>query len=153
MIHKIIHSLHLYKNHDEFYQEGLIALWEASERFNPDKGSFANYAYTYIKGRMLSELTEARKFEERTVFPDELFWETVEDLQPLCPAILDQLGDCWQKLTANQQKWLYYTAAYDLSIREIAERENVSLSAVKNWRKGARTKLRQSWECQSGGPT
>ncbi|WP_396106266.1 sigma factor-like helix-turn-helix DNA-binding protein [Cytobacillus firmus] len=32
---------------------------------------------------------------------------------------------------------------YGLSVREIAEKERVSLSAVKNWRHGAREKLKK----------
>ncbi|MFK4998640.1 sigma factor [Bacillus sp. N9] len=28
----------------------MIALWEAKQRFDPDKGRFSTYAYSYIKG-------------------------------------------------------------------------------------------------------
>jgi RNA polymerase sigma factor (sigma-70 family) len=48
MIHKIIKPLHM----DEFYQTGLIGLWEAAHAFDVRKGSFSNYAYTCIKGKM-----------------------------------------------------------------------------------------------------
>ncbi|MDP4171531.1 MAG: sigma factor, partial [Bacillota bacterium] len=50
MIHKIMNTLHIFKNKEEFYQLGLIALWEANERFDPQKGSFTTFAYSYIKG-------------------------------------------------------------------------------------------------------
>ena len=40
MIYSIIHSLGIYKNQDEFYQIGLISLWEASQQFDEQKGLF-----------------------------------------------------------------------------------------------------------------
>ncbi|GHI00006.1 sigma-70 family RNA polymerase sigma factor [Neobacillus kokaensis] len=143
MIHKIISSLHIYKNKDEFYQDSLIALWKARQRFDPEKGSFTNYAYTYIKGTLLMGLRNSSKEEERKICPKEEFWELLEDPSVSIRRIVsDRLGDfdC-QNLTENQRKWLYYTVHYGLSIKEIADQENVSLSAVKGWRAGARAKL------------
>jgi DNA-directed RNA polymerase specialized sigma24 family protein len=35
-----------------------------------------------------------------------------------------------------------YTALRDFSVKEIAEIEKVSVSAVKNWRAGAREKMK-----------
>ncbi|MBV7509511.1 sigma-70 family RNA polymerase sigma factor [Bacillus sp. sid0103] len=142
MLHKIMHSLHLYKNHEDFYQHSLIALWEASQRFDPNKGSFTNYAYTYIKGFLLMELKKSTQDQERYVQPDEQFWDLAVDScldNPLQEEIL--LSYC-RTLTPNQKKWLLYTVCDDLSVKEIAELEKVSLSAVKSWRSGAREKVR-----------
>lgn len=142
MLHKIMNSLHLYKNHDEFYQHSLIALWEASQGFDPNKGSFTNYAYTYIKGCLLMELKKLHQDHERDVHPDEQFWDLVEDSfsdDPLQNEIL--LSYC-ETLTPNQKKWLLYTVCDHLTIKEIAELEKVSLSAVKSWRSGAREKVK-----------
>ena len=60
MIHSIIHSLHIYKDHDDFYQIGLIALWNASENFDEEKGKFSTYAYSFIKGRILTHLKKEK---------------------------------------------------------------------------------------------
>ncbi|MCM3117734.1 sigma-70 family RNA polymerase sigma factor [Neobacillus sp. MER 74] len=143
MLHKIINSLHLYKNHDEFYQHSLIALWEASQRFDPNKGSFTNYAYTYIKGCLLMELKKAHQDHERNVHPGEEFWDLVEDSHSDDPLQKETLLTYCETLTPNQQKWLLYTVRDQLSIKEIAELENVSPSAVKSWRSGAREKLKK----------
>jgi DNA-directed RNA polymerase len=142
MLHKIIQSLHLYKDKGEFYQHSLIALWEASQRFDPQKGSFTNYAYTYIKGFLLMELKKSHLDQERYVYPDEEFWDHVEDSywdDPLQREIL--LSYC-TTLTPNQKKWLLYTMCDRLSIKEIAKLEKVSLSAVKGWRSGTREKVK-----------
>lgn len=142
MIHKIINSLHIYKNKDEFYQQGLIALWEAARRFDPQKGDFSNYAYTYIRGYLLTELKKQARDGERSLYPKEEFWETVEDRFPACPLEEENLLSYCRALTANQKKWVLYTALHDLSIKEIADRENVSVSAVKQWRSGAKEKIK-----------
>jgi RNA polymerase sigma factor (sigma-70 family) len=142
MLHKIMHSLHLYKDHDEFYQHSLIALWEASKRFDSQKGSFTNYAYSYIKGYLLMELNKLHKDQERYVHPDEEFWELAADPyadDPLQEEILLSYGTT---LTPNQKKWLLYTIRDRLSVKEIADLEKVSMSAVKSWRSGARGKLK-----------
>lgn len=140
MMHKIINTLHIYKNKEEFFQHALIALWDASRRFDPEKGNFTSYAYSYIKGRLLTELKRSIHEEETTVCPTEEFWELIEE--PPKSELDWDLLEHMQSLTANQRKWLNYTVHFDLSIREIAAQENVSVSAVKNWRAGAREKLK-----------
>lgn len=142
MIHHIMHSLHIYKNKDEFYQLGLIALWEASRRFDPAKGHFAAFAYNYIKGTLLMELSKSRKVSEQMIYPKEEFWENAVD--QITEYLFEEhtlLSYC-HPLTPNQRKWFLLTLLEDLSIKEIAEKEQVSISAVKSWRKGARERLR-----------
>lgn len=142
MIQKIINSLHLYKNKDEFYQQALIALWEASRRFNPDKGSFTNYAYSYIRGHLLMALRKSHRDSERNLYPGEEFWAAFEDDYSVCPLEKETLLTYCSTLTPSQRKWVLDFVLYGFSIREIAEREKVSISAVKQWRLGAREKIK-----------
>lgn len=144
MIYKIIRSLHIYKNKEEYFQLGLVGLWEAMKRFNPKKGDFTNYAYTYIKGLFLSEMTKVTRHEERCVYPKDEFWEAMEDIHPEQPLEKKLLLSYCRELTDNQTKWVLYTCLDGLSVKEIADYENVSVSAVKAWRKGAREKLRKT---------
>ena len=141
MIHKIINSLNVYKNIDEFYQTGLIALWEAQKSFNEEKGSFSSFAYSTIKGKILNQLTMEKKQEERMVYPEEAYWEMVED-QPtdLTSELMITFG---KNLSEKETKWLIKACVNGLSVKEIAESEHVSVSAVKNWRSDARNKLRE----------
>ncbi|WP_404330250.1 sigma-70 family RNA polymerase sigma factor [Mesobacillus maritimus] len=145
MIHCIIRKLSIYTNKDEFFQIGLIALWEAHRRFNPEKGLFSNYAYTYIKGSMMQELTKRKKDEEHTFYADGEFFEVFEDSNEKLPdeeSIL--LNICRQyQLTENQTKWVLYNVYKGLKNTKIASIENVSVSAVKAWRAGAIRKLKQ----------
>ncbi|WP_243297783.1 sigma-70 family RNA polymerase sigma factor [Bacillus litorisediminis] len=145
MIYKIIKSLNIYKNQAEFYQTGLIALWEAHERFDPEKGLFVSFAYTYIRGRMLTEMRRSNRVEQRNVYPKEEFWEMIQDddADPMLHAnhfLLSMIEGC--HLTKQQKKWVMYTCIHMLSVQEIAEIEGVNISAVKQWRKGAKEKLK-----------
>jgi DNA-directed RNA polymerase len=142
MIHKIIHSLNIYQNKEEFYQTALIGLWEAQTGFNEEKGSFTNYAYTFIKGKLQLELSKQTKYGDHNTYPKEEYWETVEDPKHT-PLLEDELllSYC-QELTDKEKTWLLATYRKDLTIREIAEQEQVSVSAVKQWKMHALKKLR-----------
>jgi DNA-directed RNA polymerase len=144
MINKILRSLHIYRNKDEFFQLSLVGLWEASLRFNPEKGEFTNYAYSSIKGLCMAEMTRRNRIEERNVYPEEEFWRTIEDSNLVQPFEKEYWLPFCEGLNENQRKWFLYTCYDGLSIREIASIENVSISTVKAWRKGAQVKLKQN---------
>jgi RNA polymerase sigma factor (sigma-70 family) len=143
MIHKMIKTLNIYKNVNEFYQTGLIALWDAQKSFNGDKGTFSNYAYSTIRGRMMQELSKNRLHSERFVCPEDEYWELVEDPHDSQSLEEDFLQTYGQNLTEKETKWLVMACFNGLSIKEIAEIENVTISAVKLWRTNARKKLRE----------
>jgi len=140
LIHSIIHSLHIYKNKDEFYQIGLLALWDASKSFDQKKGvQFSTYAYHYIRGRMLTFLRSEKKREERMIFPKEEYWGYLECEMRVLEK--ENLLNHFHNLTKSQEKWVVSHFYYGLNDREISEREKVSLSAVKQWKKLAMGKL------------
>jgi RNA polymerase sigma factor (sigma-70 family) len=122
MIHKIINSLHIYRNQDEFYQNGLIALWEASIRFDPSKGNFTNYAYTYIKGSLLKQLDKEFRYQQRSICPSEEFWENTDEYHTDNPLEAEILQSYCETMTPNQRKWVFYTIMDDLSVKEIANK-------------------------------
>ncbi|HLR51576.1 MAG TPA: sigma factor-like helix-turn-helix DNA-binding protein, partial [Candidatus Avamphibacillus sp.] len=55
-------------------------------------------------------------------------------------------ADIWKQvqetLTENQWKWVYCYIISDMPMKDIAEREGVSVDAVKSWSRQARKKLR-----------
>ncbi|MFE4522379.1 sigma-70 family RNA polymerase sigma factor [Cytobacillus firmus] len=144
MIHDIMHKLNIYKNTEEFHQLGLITLWQAWKNHDDEKGNLFSYAYGMVKGKMMNELTRQTSQIDRYIYPEEDFWEMIEDTSPApSPELTQELYKKCGMLSENQMKWLQYTLYDGLSIREIAEKEGVSLSAVKNWRQGAREKLKK----------
>lgn len=143
MIYKIMRTLHIYQQEEEFFQIGLIALWEAWCKFDGDRGKpFISYAYAYVRGTLLNELTRMSKYEQRNVCLKEEFWKQIEEVACISYDVVGALA-YWQSfLTDKQKKWMLYTCLYGFSIREISALENVSVSAVKQWREGARRRLR-----------
>ncbi len=143
MINKIMKLLHIYKDKDEFFQLGLVGLWEAKLKFDPNKGEFTNYAFTYIKGLFLTEMSKTNRHAERTVYPLDEFWEVIEDSGAEVPFEVKELLTYCEFLTVGQTKWVLYSCVDGLSVREIAAKEGVSVSAVKTWRNGAKRKIRE----------
>ncbi|MBM7606313.1 DNA-directed RNA polymerase [Metabacillus crassostreae] len=144
MIFHIIKRLSIYKNKQEFYQIGCIALWEASRRFDKEKGEFKSYAYSYIIGRMKSALTEDRMKQEKEELCED--FSTKEEMShDDFSAILSEseLEEISALLTVNQCKWLKAYCLYGFTPSEIAHDEGVSVSAVKSWRRDTLVKLRK----------
>lgn len=144
MIWKVIHSLKIYKNLEDYFQIGLIALWEAYKGFDEEKGAFHSYAFSYIRGRILTELRRNSKSESALVYPEDVYWKLLHDENTLNLCEKEILLSYCKTLTENQTKWVLYTFLYDLSVYEIAAMEGVSPSAVKSWRKGAKEKIKKS---------
>ncbi len=147
MIYKIISSLNIFTNKDEFFQVGLIGLWEAYERFDSEKGSFTNYAYTYIKGKMMTEMSRTNRHAEREM-PAQDQLEYLE--AGYAPFFMEEdilLSYCQAaNLTDGQTKWVLYTFLKGLTVKEIASIEQVSESTVKKWRAEAKKKLKNIYE-------
>ncbi|WP_281275629.1 sigma factor [Bacillus yapensis] len=131
----------MYKNQQEFYQTGLITLWEANNGFDEIKGNFTSYAFAIIRGKIMTELTRRKKHEDRSVFPEEEFRSLIKD-ESVNPLLEGEtiLSYCTNFYRASK-KWVLYTSLADLSIKEIAEIEQVSISEVKAWKRGARSKI------------
>ncbi len=88
------------------------------------------------------ELNKIAKIQERSFCPEEEFWEMAADGRQDPSLEKEILLSCSEMLTPKQQKWLFYTLHSGLSVREIADKEDVTVSAVKQWREGARGRLK-----------
>ena len=139
MIHSIIHSLHIYKDHDHFYQIGLIALWNASENFDEEKGKFSTYAYSFIKGRILTYLKKEKLQEERYLSaPEEDCQEMGYDVQFLEK---ENLVSYFHHLSDKEKQWVILRFYDVLSNRQIAEKWNVKVSTVRACERRAMSKF------------
>lgn len=70
MIKSLIKTIRIYKNYEDYYQVGLIALWNAYEHYNQEKGSFSNHAYVTVRGHLLNEMAKESKYEQRFTVVD-----------------------------------------------------------------------------------
>ncbi|MCQ6277168.1 sigma-70 family RNA polymerase sigma factor [Bacillus sp. V3B] len=139
MIHSIIRSLNVYKNQDEFYQVGLLALWEASEKFDEQKGvKFSTYAYSVIRGRLLMFLQNETKWDDRVFYPSEEYWDQLECETSLLEK--ETLLCYFLHLTDLQKKWVLLHFYEGWTNADIAKGENIKLSTVRGWEREAMKK-------------
>ncbi|WP_027408355.1 sigma-70 family RNA polymerase sigma factor [Anoxybacteroides tepidamans] len=145
MIVSIMKKLHVTKEWDEYYQIGLIALWEASKQFQEEKGSFSSFAYKKIYWSMTSYLRKQCRGKKNECSLTESIANTIPDgrKSDYDDGLLEAL---LQPLTERQKKWVIGYIVENKSLKTIAEEEGVTVEVVKNWRVTALKKLRkQTW--------
>ena len=93
MIYKIMAQLHIRQNTEDFFSEGICALYEAYLKYEKEKGDFSPYAYANIRGRLLNLIQKEERMmpkEKITVdhmFPQDFGGPTItNNLIPACKA-------------------------------------------------------------------
>ncbi|WP_449537951.1 sigma-70 family RNA polymerase sigma factor [Ferdinandcohnia sp. Marseille-Q9671] len=143
MIYQVIKRLRLYGDKENFYQIGLIGLWEASTRFDPKKGvEFSTFAYSTIRGKLLDHLKKEARYENHCQPSGEHIFINLADSMEAFPTDLIE-GYC-QGLTENQVRWVQGRIIEDKSYKEIAVEHGVSVDSVKSWGRQAIKKLREN---------
>lgn len=157
-IYYYLHTLQIpYQLHDEFYAEGMYAMWLAYKRYDESKGKLSTYLNYRIRFTMIDLIRKKEREKETT---EKMMKEKVINLhngtrnrnnnQLLIPYNLPHIHDetLWldikKQLTARQWKWVYYFIVLDWPLRKIAEQENVTVDTVKGWAKMTRQKLRRN---------
>ncbi|WP_163103343.1 sigma-70 family RNA polymerase sigma factor [Peribacillus alkalitolerans] len=143
LINSIIHSIGIYKNKEEYFQIGLIALWEAYEKYDSRKGSFTTFAYSVIHGRILNHLRKEYRYDSCNISADPQVQDYYTQLSYFPEYLQEEI--IWQYcagLTDKQKQWIKGSILEGKGIKEIALEHNVSIETVKSWRKLALTNLR-----------
>lgn len=142
LIKKLLLHLNIYKNHDEFYQIGRIALWEAMKRFDETKGHFPAFAAVTIKGKMLEHLRKENRYEEHNMLTQKS--TDHDNTNNITEAPLDrELFECYlAPLSEKQKTWAIESIVHQKTPSEIAKEYGTTSEAVKSWRKEALKILR-----------
>ncbi|MEN1968544.1 sigma-70 family RNA polymerase sigma factor [Lentibacillus sp. N15] len=153
-IHYQIHKLNIQDPHNEFYVEGLYAMWCAYKKYRPDQGVMSTYFNFTIRNRLIDMLRKKKRENQhqKTFIQHEKL--KIDDGNHDCKTNLPIPDDSgvemwddvfWQKvramLTDNQWKWVKYHIIGDMLLTDIAEQEGVTVDAVKSWRKTAKKRL------------
>ncbi|MFZ3588991.1 sigma-70 family RNA polymerase sigma factor [Bacillus sp. DJP31] len=147
LIHYAINQLHLYKNQDEYYQEGLIGLWEAYVRFDESHGaSFRTFAFQTIRGKLLTYLRKSKRIEDSQATLTEVLIDTTEDQQLTLPLEQETILDYCEGLTKEQRRWVILHFIECKGQNQIAKQLGVSKDTVKSWRRYALQKIRRTIE-------
>lgn len=160
-IHYYIHRMNVRDPHQEFYQEGIVAMWHAYENYQPDKGPMSTYFNYMIRNRMIDLMRKRTRDQEKQVLSTDAQRTVLEDghsyskgqvSYPLLKGseVILEDADFWQEisaqLSANQWKWVKHYITEGMKLKEIAAQEGVSVDAVKSWGREARRKLRDRIE-------
>ncbi|MFC0525321.1 RNA polymerase sigma factor [Pontibacillus salicampi] len=144
MIHHVIHRLGIQDRSGEFFQEGLLALWKVCDTYEEERGALSSYVYYMIRNQLISKIrttNRKQKLEDELVgsFQEEAVCEL--EVPRLDPKLYEEIES---SLTTNQMKWFVGAVIEDLTLKGVAEKEGVSLAAVKNWKRLAQHKLRKN---------
>lgn len=140
--------------HEEFYAEGIVALWQAYKNFDETKGNIGTYLNFQIRFRLIDLLRKRIRQEEITEKAVNEEIVQIDDGNRHRASTIPLIGKkdiplansaFWKEvrshLTDKQWKWVKYFIIADLTIQEITEIEDVSPSAVKSWGREVRRKL------------
>ena len=158
-----IHRLRIpYAFHESFYAEGMIALWQAFESYNPERGQLNAHLNATINFHFIDLIRKnKRESDARISVKEQLITEqtTGNRITQTNQLLLNQAGidvadySIWQNikllLSPKQWTWVYYYVIRNYKLKEIAEIEGVSVEAVKSWAKEARRKLRTNKELKA----
>ncbi|WP_077328791.1 sigma-70 family RNA polymerase sigma factor [Virgibacillus siamensis] len=158
-IYHQIHNLNINDPQNEFFQEGLIAMWNAYEKYQPDKGPMTTYFNYSIRNRLIDRMRKDKAYYNliKKVKEYQLIQHTDGNhhngggvLKRLAANQVQPLIDpeFWKALKANltvkQWKWICFYIIEGMSYKEIAAMENTTEDAVKGWGREMRKKLRDA---------
>ena len=151
-----IHRLRIpYAFHEEFYAEGMVALWRAYESYDETLGSLDTHLNSALNFHFIDLIRKNKRSSDAQLLAEaQLITEQetgnrmtrTNQLLMNHPEMRVNDQTLWQDVRAllsdKQWTWLSYYVIKGYSLKEIAERKQVTVEAVKSWAKEARKKLR-----------
>ncbi|SFD87417.1 RNA polymerase sigma factor, sigma-70 family [Lentibacillus persicus] len=150
-IHYHMHRLGIHDRQQEFYVEGIYAMWMAYKKHDPNKGPLATYFNYTIRNRLIDMLRKKTNDNRREQLAVQAITEATGRPSELGESATTDMDEAfWERIRAtlspNQWKWVQFYIIDGMTQKEIAEREGVTTEAVKSWAREARKKLRQDKE-------
>jgi len=143
--------------YDEFYAEGILALWNAYKNYDPKKGKIGTFINYQIRFRLIDLIRKKARDQEVIdlairegiiqIDDGNRYSETGLPIVDTCGIMLENEAfwdEVRRNLTFKQWKWVQYFIIANLSVKEIMEIENVTADAVKSWAREVRKKLKKN---------
>lgn len=132
MISAVIRKLNIYRDFEQFRQAGRVALWQAWERFDENKGNFTPFAYRSIYGALLDELKRESRFSDVHTPVEE---ETLEGLSEVpYERDNDDLHAVIMDLPLEQRQLLIMIFVENRTRAECAQFFGISVAGIKKRR-------------------
>lgn len=141
--------------YEEFYAEGIVALWHGYKHYKQGKGNLGTFLNYQIRFRLIDLIRKSardREVVELATHEEILQMDDGNRHKQTGLPIINESGvileneEFWnevrKELTPKQWKWVHYFIIANLTIKEIMEIENVSADAVKSWARQVRKKLK-----------
>lgn len=146
MISSVLRRAHVYKNHEYFRSCAVIALWQAWENYNPERGLFAPYAYRMMLTTIFTEMKKDNQYSEHQIAFDKDKLSHLSQInqvktQTICP--FEQLEDVLSELSETERKLLVDLYIHQYTYKELAKRDQVSVAALKKRRDRLFKRLRE----------
>lgn len=151
MISANIRKLHIYRDFDQYRQIGRVALWQAWQRFDVEKGHFTPFAYRSIRGAMLDELKRESRHEEHVMLTeDEVLTEWLEAKEEWLEPRSETLQLAMESLSLQDRRLLNWLFTERRTQAECACLADVSVPAIKKRRERILLKMRRLLVTQEG---
>ncbi|PGS52640.1 sigma-70 family RNA polymerase sigma factor [Bacillus sp. AFS041924] len=141
MIKNLMKKLHIYKDFDEYYQIGQIALWMAYQQYRSEKGNFSSYAFFTVRGYLLNELSKAIKYDEHNVVVEQNIKDVIycdESFQ------IEDFVSLLEGISPLQKRILIRRFYYNHEFYQIANCLKMYESSVRSSYRYALKRLRES---------
>lgn len=149
MISACIRQLHIYRDHEHYRQSGRVALWQAWNRFDEEKGDFTPYAFRSIRGALLDDLKRASRLEQQVVLAeDEMLMLWIDADGRGWDGSYDGLHRAIARLTNGEKELLQWLFIEGLTQSDCAKIAGISVPGIKKRRERVLKKLREMLECE-----
>lgn len=124
----------------DIVQEVFVVLWDQRKKNNIK--SLKWYLYTAVRNKCLTYLRNVNIKDKHSVYIIDYFMSHRTDDQSIEPELLKEVRDAIEKLPTEMRKIFELKYLHDLTMNDIAEDLNISLSTVKTQLTRAKKKLR-----------
>ena len=142
LINQAMFHLKIYRNFDEFYQLGRIALWEATIKYDPTKSAFEPFAFMMIKFKMVKEISQLNHISQfESVLEETQFQFTLDEQS----ATVDEFNEIeWLMFLPKQERELLKLAFFeDRTNGDIAKMLVCTPEAIKKRRQRLLKKVKE----------
>ncbi len=145
MISATLRKLNIYRDHEQFRQASRVALWQAWERYDAEKGHFAPFAARSIRGAMLDLMRRENKFQDYIVqTEDQLLVDYLESEYEMMTSAewSDELVCELEQLSKTEKQLIQWLFVEGFTQKECAEKAKISIAGIKKRRERLLAKLK-----------